>query len=98
MGRDFTFSSFECINGKGNRSFWLVKRPQKLLTDKFYGCEKVTEKVLVLSFTHILKTLHLKQLKEIQILNKVHEKGTSGQLKKVWREVRGWTSGQNLPL
>ena len=48
MGRDFTFSSVECINRKGNRSFWLVKRPQKVLTDKFYGCEKVAEKVLVL--------------------------------------------------
>ena len=28
MGRDFTFWSVECINGKGNRSFWLVKRPK----------------------------------------------------------------------
>ena len=84
------------------------KKAQKGLTDALHSCEKSWVNGLVLWFIHILKTVHVQQLKGMQssklgmwkeyhCQEKVYE-GVPFLSKMVYKRVWGWTSRRGLPV
>ena len=92
------FSGFRYIKGQGFRSFWSVKRPKQ--ADRCILCLWETqsrENVLILWLIPILQSVHLQQG------NRLSKEGIRKEYLfcQKWfnyKRIRGWTSGQSLPV
>ena len=101
--RGLRFHLLKYMKGLGKLPFRLVKKAHKGLTDALHPCGKSWVIGLVLWFIHILKTVHLQQLrgmpcskpgmwKRYHCLQKVKE-GVPFLSKMVYKRVKGWPPG-----